>query len=73
MDFYVLCGIEKIVKRYTESYVFGNDKDLNVELRCYLDDEDKEWLLSDIDYELKDLVNFSHEYYDNGLLRITFK
>lgn len=64
--------IEKFVKKYTEAYIFGNDKDLNVFLNCKLNEEDVEFLLLDIDESLPHGINFSH-IYDNGDLKVTFK
>ena len=73
MDFYVFCGIDKIVKKYTEAYALSNrSPDLAVQLTASIGEEDKECLLNDIDYELRDYVNFSHEY-KNGRLQIIFK
>ena len=75
MFLFVLDKIEAIVKRYTEAYIFTNNaKNLAVELKCHLDEESKEFLLNDIDNELRDWINFSHTYDPNrGWLQITFK
>lgn len=75
MFLFVLEKIESIVKRYTEAYIFTNNtKNLAVELKCHLDEESKEFLLNDIDNELRDWISFSHTYDSNrGWLQITFK
>ena len=73
MDFYVFCGIDKIVKRYTESYALANrTPDLAVVLTAFVTDEQKEFILNDLDFSLKDYVEFSHTY-ENGNLQIIFK
>lgn len=73
MDFYIFCGIDKIVKKYTESYMIGNrSPDLAVVLTASVTDEQKECILNDLDFNLRDYVEFSHEY-ENGKLQITFK
>ena len=73
MLLFILNTIEKLVKKYTEAYVFTNRApDLAVQLTARINEEDKECLLNDIDYELKDYINFSHEY-ENGKLVIMFK
>lgn len=73
MFLFVLDTIESLVKKYTEAYVFTNRApDLAVQLIAKISEEDKEYLLNDIDYELRNYVNFSHEY-ENGRLQIIFK
>lgn len=73
MFLFILDTIERLVKKYTEAYVFTNRApDLAVQLTARINEEDKENLLNDIDYELRDYVNFSHEY-ENGKLQIIFK
>ena len=73
MLLFILDTIERLVKKYTEAYVFTNrTPDLAVQLTARIGEEDKECLLNDIDYELRDYVNFSHEY-ENGRLQIIFK
>lgn len=72
MDFYVFCGIDKIVKKYTEAYALSNrSPDLGVVLTASVTDEEKECILNELDFSLKDYVEFSHEY-ENGKLQITF-
>lgn len=73
MLLFILDTIERLVKKYTEAYVFTNRApDLAVQLTANISEEGKEHLLNDIDYELRDYVNFSHEY-ENGRLQIIFK
>ena len=73
MLLFILDSIDKIVKRYTEAYIFTNRApDLAVQLTANINEEDKEHLLNDIDYELRDYVNFSHTY-ENERLKIIFK
>ncbi|WP_296849521.1 hypothetical protein [uncultured Methanobrevibacter sp.] len=73
MLLFILDTIERLVKKYTEAYVFTNRApDLAVQLTARIGEEDKECLLNDIDYELRDYVSFSHEY-ENGRLQIIFK
>lgn len=73
MDFNIFCGIDEIVKKYTESYMIGNrSPDLAVVLTASVTDEQKECILNDLDFNLRDYVEFSHEY-ENGKLQITFK
>lgn len=73
MDFNIFCGIDEIVKKYTESYMIGNrSPDLAVILTASVTDEQKECILNDLDFNLRDYVEFSHEY-ENGKLQITFK
>ena len=68
----ILDSIEQCVKKYTEAYRFGNNPNLDVELIANINDEDKEYLLSDIDLNLPYGLNFSH-IYENGKLKVTFK
>lgn len=73
MDFYVFCGIDKIVKQYTDAYMLGNSiPNLDVVLTASVTKEQKEHILNDLDDSLRDYVDFSHEY-ENGRLEITFK
>ena len=72
MDFYIFCGIDKIVKKYTELYMLKNrSPDLAVVLIASVTDEEKECILNDLDFSLRDYVNFSHQY-ENGKLEIIF-
>lgn len=72
MDFYIFCGIDKIVKKYTEAYALSNKpQDLAVVLTASVTDEQKECILNELDFSLRDYVEFSHEY-ENGKLQITF-
>lgn len=72
MDFYVFCSIDKIVKKYTEAYALSNrSPDLAVVLTASVTDEQKECILNELDFSLRDYVEFSHEY-ENGKLQITF-
>ena len=72
MDFYIFCGIDKIVKKYTEAYMLRNrSPDLAVVLTASVTNEEKECLLNDLDFSLRDYVNFSHQY-ENGKLEIIF-
>lgn len=72
MMYSVFCEIDTIVKRHTEAYILTNrESDLKVVLTASVNDEQKEFILNDLDYCLRDLINFSHEY-ENGKLQITF-
>lgn len=72
MMFSVFCEIDTIVRRHTEAFSLGNrPSDLKVVLIASVTDEQKEFILNDIDYVLRDLVKFSHTY-DNGKLQIIF-
>ena len=73
MLLFILNTIERLVKKYTEAYVFTNRApDLAVQLTARIGEEDKECLLNDIDYELRDYVNFYNKY-ENGMFQIVFK
>lgn len=71
MMFDTFCKIDKIVKQYTEAYELGNSSSLNIVLIASVTDEEKEFILNDLDYYLRDLIHFSHTY-DNGRLQIIF-
>ena len=72
MDFYVFCGLDKIVIKYTEAYALSNrSPDLAVVLTASVTDELKECILKELDFSLRDYVEFSHEN-ENGKLQITF-
>lgn len=72
MMFNIFCKIDEIVKKYTESYALSNRApDLKVVLTALVTDKEKEFILNDIDYTLRDLVDFSHTY-ENGKLQIIF-
>lgn len=72
MDFNTFCNIDSIVKKYTDGYMLRNrSPDLAVTLTTLVNDEEKEYILNDLDVELKDYVNFSHTY-ENGKLEVTF-
>jgi len=64
MDFETFSEIDKIVKHYAGTYEARDGT-----LVCYIDDEEKEFLLNDLD--LKG-IHFSHEY-EEDRLEITFK
>lgn len=72
MDFFVFCKIDEIIKKYTEAYTICNKSpSLDVELIASVTDEEKEYILNELDFSLRDYVEFSHEY-ENGKLQITF-
>lgn len=64
MDFETFLEIDKIVKHYAGTYEARDGT-----LVCYIDDEEKEFLLNDLD--LKG-IHFSHEY-EEDRLEITFE
>ena len=73
MDFNTFCNIDSIVKKYTDGYMLGNrSPDLAVILTALVNDEEKEYILNDLDKELPYGLYFSHEY-ENGKLKIVFK
>ena len=73
MNFSTFCDIDEIVKRYTEAYMLYNrSPDLAVSLEACVTEEDKEWILSELDCKLPLGLLFSHTY-ENGKLQITFK
>lgn len=72
MMFSIFCEIDRIVKGYTEAYALCNNPEtLNVILTASVTEEQKEFILNDLDYNLRDLIQFTHTY-DNGKLQITF-
>lgn len=72
MMYSVFCELDTIVRRHTEAFSLNNrPSDLKVVLIASVTDEQKECILNDIDYVLRDLVEFSHTY-DNGKLQIIF-
>lgn len=72
MDYFVFCKIDEIVKKYTEAYMICNKSpNLDVVLTASVTDEQKECILNELDFSLRDYVEFSHEY-ENGKLQITF-
>lgn len=72
MDFFTFCELDKIVKNHTESYVFVNNSNLDIELIAYVSEESKEIMLSKIDSKLPLGMIFSHTYED-GKLVVDFK
>ncbi len=73
MDFSTFCDIDEIVKRYTEAYMLYNrSPDLAVSLEAHVNEDDKEWILSEFDCKLPFGLNFSHTY-ENGKLQVIFK
>ena len=52
--------------------MFGNNPNLDVELIANIKEEDKVYLLSDIDMHLPYGLNFNY-IYENGRLKVTFK
>lgn len=72
MMYSVFCELDTIVRRHTEAFSLSiRPSDLKVVLIASVTDEQKEFILNDIDYILRDLVEFSHTY-DNGKLQIIF-
>ena len=70
MDFYIFCNIDEIVKKYTEAYaIFNRPEDLSVGLQAHVGEEDKEFILNELDCVLPYGLNFSHTY-ENGKLKI---
>ena len=72
MDFETFLELDEIVKRYTESYVFYNRApDLAFTLDAHVNENDKEWILSEFDCKLPYGTNFRHTY-KNGKLQVIF-
>jgi len=63
-----------IVERHSNQEIkkFNRSPDLLVTIETNVSDENKEKILYDLDYELRDWINFSHTY-ENGKLQIVFK
>ena len=73
MDFNTLCNIDEIIKRYTEAYaIYNRPEDLSIGLQAHVSEDDKEWILSELDCKLPFGLNFSHTY-KNGKLNVIFK
>lgn len=64
MDFETFIKVDEIVKHYTGAYAINGGS-----LICHIDDEEKEFLLNDLDLNG---IFFSHEY-EEGRLEVTFK
>lgn len=64
MDFETFVKIDEIVKHYTGAYAINGKS-----LVCHVNDEEKEFLLNDLDLNG---IFFSHEY-SEGRLEVTFK
>lgn len=72
MMFGIFCEIDKIVKEHAEAYALYNSPEtLDIVLIASVTDEQKEFILNDLDYNLRDLIQFSHTY-ENGKLQIIF-
>lgn len=73
MNFYTFCRIDEIIKRYTEAYIMYNrPNDLAVGLEASVNEDDKEWILSELDCKLPYGIDFTHTYI-NGKLQVIFK
>lgn len=72
MMFGIFCEIDRIIKEHTEAYALCNNPEtLDVVLTASVTDEQKEFILNDLDYNLRDLIQFTHTY-ENGKLQIIF-
>lgn len=62
-----------IVERHSNQEIkkFNRFPDLLVTIETNVSDENKEKILYDLDYELRDLISFSHTY-ENSKLQIIF-
>ena len=71
---YMLNEIDSVLKKYTEGFAIGNDTEtLNPMIIAHVNETEKELILNDLDKKLPFNLNFSHQYKENGELKIIFK
>lgn len=71
----IFLEIDEILRRYTQAYAIANNAiTLNVEAMAHVSEDDKEWILSELDTKLPLGVIFTHTYDgESGKLVVTFK
>lgn len=73
MMLFIVESIEKMIKKYTEAYCLQNRiNEFGIGFVCHINEEDKEFLLNDLDVNLPYGLTFSHTY-KNGKLDLTIK
>ena len=73
MDLNILFVVDSIIKKYTKGFMLGNRlPDLALTLNANINEEDKEFILNELDIGLPLGTNFEHTY-ENGKLEVVFK